>query len=379
MHHPPRPEGSSGLLQALAMPFRLASLLFVVLTSILLAIMAQLPLLAIAGIWITLVWITHYALQLIDDAANGQHDTRAASVEMANPFSDTRALVHPALAVALGAALLNNPEWPRLPVLLGAALLFPASLGACALSGRTLDAFNPVEMARVIRGLGPWYAVVVLAMAACGMAGMLLAGRTGWLVLDIALMQLLILLVYACIGGALFLRRHELDFEPRTSPERIDDQQRAERLAARQRFIDELYGNLRVRESAHAIATATAWLRQAGAARLQDDVHALLEAGKHWNEPREYPRLLRALVPVLQDMHQPALALQVAEACLRVWPQYAPDSEADATSLVTYALQTGRRREAARLLQNYLQRAGEAAPGGPLQALCTRLQDIVPG
>ena len=62
------------LLRALAMPFQLASLLFVALTSVLLGIFISGDLIrflvSIAAIWLILVWLTQYALVLIDDAVS---------------------------------------------------------------------------------------------------------------------------------------------------------------------------------------------------------------------------------------------------------------------------------------------------------------------
>ena len=74
----------------------------------------------------------------------------------------------------------------------------------------------------------------------------------------IASLQLLLLLVYAAIGGALYERRLELGFEPRISPERAAERVEAERLARRQQFIDGLYKDLRVREAPRAVAERAA-------------------------------------------------------------------------------------------------------------------------
>lgn len=366
------------LLRALAMPFQLAPLLFVAMSSVLLGLFLGGGLITLVicmlAIFLLLGWLTHYALALIDDAANGVRESQAASVEMAGFFEDARAWVHPALAVATIVLLLLNPDWPRLPALAGAALFLPASLGATALSGRALDAFNPVEMARVMRGLGIWYPAVVLFMLACIVIALAATRLLGSLMLSIAAIQILLLLSYAAIGGVLYMRRQELDFEPRRSPERIADNQEHERIATRQRFIDSLYKDLRVRESARAQIAAARWLRDTEARHLHGDMAAILAAGTHWNESREYARLLRGLLPVLLDLRQPGLALQAAEAGIAQASEFCAETEPHTIDLVSYALQTGRRRAAARLLENYLQRAGDAAPGPHLLALRERLQ-----
>jgi len=57
-----------------------------------------------------LVWMTNYALRLIDDAANGVHESATASAEMlADPYLDSRAWIHPAIAISLAAMHLLHP------------------------------------------------------------------------------------------------------------------------------------------------------------------------------------------------------------------------------------------------------------------------------
>lgn len=366
------------LLRVLAMPFQLASLIFVALTSLLLSVFLGGDLIrlvvSLLAIFVLMVWITHYALALIDDAANGVREIQTASVEMATFFADARGWIHPFIAVVIGTLLHLHPEWSRLPVLAAAALLFPASLGACAMSGHALDALNPAAMARLISGLGPWYLVTVLFMLACAAAGVVIVRTVDSLLVVIAAIQMLLLLAYAWMGGVLYMRRGELDFEPRRSPEKAAMDAEATRRADRQQIIDGLYADLRVRESRRALDKATAWLRGVPAGQLHGDVHALLTSGTGWTEPREYPKLLRGLVPMLLDMRQPALALALAEAALAVAPEFSVEGEAQTSALVSYALQTGRRRMAARLLDNFLARDGSVRPGPSLQALRERLQ-----
>jgi hypothetical protein len=362
------------LLRALAMPFQLASLLFVALTSVLLGIFIGGGLIrfvvSVAAIWILLVWLTQYALVLIDDTANGVRESRAASVEMAaDALQDARAWIHPALAVATGVVLYLHPEWPRLPALAFAALLFPASLGACAISGHALHALHPGELARVMRGLGIWYPAVVLFVLACALLGLLIARRAESMIVIVASAEMLLLLAYAGIGGVLYVRRRELDFEPRRSPERIAQREEEARHGVRQQFIDGLYKDLRVRESARAARDAGRWLQEAKPEHLKGDLHALLQAGRQWPEPREYPRLLRGLIPLLLEMKQPGLALVLADAGLAATPKFAPAAEPETLALIRYAQQTGRGRLAQTLLENYLGGTPAPQPGPELRAV----------
>ena len=367
------------LMRCLAMPFQLQSLIFVVLTSALLGFfiggdLVRL-LVSVATIWLLLVWLTQYALHIIDDAANGVRESQTASVEMATAFLDARAWIHPALAVAIGVALYFNPQWPRLPVLLGAAVIFPASLGACAMTGYALHALHPGEIARVIRGLGVFYPLVVAFVLGCALLGVLIVQSTESMFLIVATIEMLLLLVYAGLGGALYLRRRELGFEPRVSPERIAERVESERHAERQRFVDELYKDLRVRESARAAGNAARWLRASRPEHLKGDLHAILEAGRKWSEPREYPRMLRGLIPVMLEMKQPALAFSLVEAGLAAAPDFAPAAEAEALQLIRYAQHTGRKRAARQVLENFLGAKSASPPGAQLLALKSAMED----
>jgi len=367
------------LLRCLAMPFQLQSLIFVVLTSALLSFFTGGDLIrlvvSLAAIWMLLVWLTQYALHIIDDAANGVREAQTASVEMATAFLDARAWVHPTLAVAIAVMLYLNPSWPRIPVLIGAAILFPASLGASAMTGHALHALHPGEIARVMRGMGVFYPLVVAFVLGCALLGMLAAQRLESMVLTVAVIEMLLLVVYAGIGGELYLRRHQLGFEPRLSPERVAERQESERQAERQRFVDELYKDLRVRESARAAGNAARWLRASRPEHLKGDLHAILEAGRRWSEPREYPRMLRGLVPVLLEMKQPALAFTLVETGLASTPGFAPAAEAEALALIRYAQQTGRRRAARQLLENFLGANAAAPPSAQLLALKSAMDD----
>lgn len=359
------------------MPFQAASLFFVALSSLILGFFTSAGgpyiVLALFALWLMLCWLTQYAFKLIDDIANGAREPAVASMEMLNPFDDARAWVHPALAAALALALWLRPNIPVTPMLVTAALLFPVSIGAVAMSGRARDALNPLAMGHVARGLAHYYLLAVLFAALCAIAGIALARSPLWSFAKIAGMQLLLLLVYAFIGGALYQRRIELGFAPRQSPERVDENRRLERERQRQQMIDGLYRDLRVREHARAVAGAKRWFESADTAQLHEDVKALLQAGNGWGEPRGFALLLRGLVPTLLAMKQPSLAMTVTEAALAIAPTFAPEAETDTVAMIQQALHTGRKRTARTLLDNYIARMGDAAPGAAISALQEKL------
>lgn len=369
------------LLRVMAMPFQLSSLLFVAISSFMFGVILGgdliRMLIGLAALWIMLVWFTTYAFRMIEDAANGVRAATVADSEMTNPFTDARGWMHPALAVALTGLHLWKPALlPLTPTLVIAALLFPPSIAAAAMSGLARDAINPVAVFNVIRGLGPWYPALVAACAGFALLGMQVVRLLDRSMLMFALLEVMLLMAYACIGGVVHLRRVELGFAPRFSPERRDERAEQERTSRRQKMFDEMFEQSRGRHGDRVLQTITQWLAAAEPHQRHGDVQALIASGARWNEPREFGRMLRGLLPLLVQWRQPALALSVADAGLAAVPSFAPAEETTAIALIDYAVQSGRRRAGATLLANYL--AAQPAEQEPrLAALRSRWHSLV--
>jgi hypothetical protein len=364
------------LLKALGMPFHVSSLLFVGTTSLLLAlIITAATMLAIPAMALILIWFTQFTFTLIDDAVNGKKETAPASAEMLSPWGDMRCWVHPMLTLAIGLGLMLQPQIPRVPVLVACALLFPASLGAIALTGRAIDALNPLALVRVMRGLAHYYLLAVLWVVSCVALGVLVTMSGMWLFLQLVAVQLLLLLTCAFIGGAVYVRRVELGFEPLVSPERTALREEHDRTTQRQHMIDTLFNEVRMRHQAGALATVRQWIEKAAPHQLPDDMKAVLAAGASWSEKRGYAALLRELAPLLIAMRQPGLAFAAVEAGLAAAPGFTLEQESAAVTMIRYALQTGRKRLAATLLANFMGSTAIAGtPCAELLELQARLQ-----
>jgi len=246
------------------------------------------------------------------------------------------------------------------------------------MTGRARDALSLVLMWRVVRGLGPWYLPLVVFLTLCPLVGGAMAIRMSSGTLKVAIVEMLVLIAYAAVGGAIYQRRFELGFDPRRSPERVAERLEAERVARRQQMLDGLYNDLRVRKVAQAVAGAREWLRKAAESELTGDVNAILTAGRSWPEVRHYPKFLEGLLPALVELNQPALACTVAEAGLAFSADFNLGSEKEVTTLIGYALDTSRPRTAAKMLENFQRRAGPShQPGPQLMALRERIQSKV--
>lgn len=369
------------LLRALTLPFRPASLLFVALTSLFLSVVLSaggiVGLLALFGLYVTAVVLTRYAFRMIEDAANGVRDAAVVDISMLNPLDDARTFIHPALAVLLLVAHLTWPDWPAVPTLVAVALLFPPSIAATLLDGRARDAFNPVAIGAVIRDLGIWYPLTVLGTAAlCALAVLLVRWlQRGWLMM--AGLELLLLLIYAWIGGAVYMRRFELGFLARHAPERKAQAAAHERDRRRQHMLDRVYTDLNGREPRRALAHLQQWLAEADPQMLPGDVDEIIAAGRAWDEPRAFPRLLRGLAVLVQQRQQTALALKITETGLALDQAFAPADETAVVAIAGHAMHTGRRRTALRLIDNFLRTLPDGATAGaPLRALRKTLEPL---
>lgn len=363
----------------LSMPFQVGSLLFVALSSLVLGLLVGsrnivILLFGLWALWVTLTWLTNYAVRMIDDIADGVRKAAAAEVEQANAVADPRAWVHPLLGVLLLVLHATRPGLPVAPTVIAAVLLFPPSLAASAISGRALDSLNPRAVFEVMRGFGPWYPLAVLATAFWAALGALTVRllQPGWLYF--AVMELLLLLTYASIGGIVYQRRFELGFEARHSPERRDETERQERGKRRQQLLDHLFESLRAKDVSRAIDAASHWLRNADSYQFAQDAQAMLSAGRQWNEPAQYRQFVLGLMPLLLERQQPALALAAAEALRAAGGRFVPGDEASTVALADFALRTGRRRTAQAMVEDFLASPAGAGRAGPrLAQLCATL------
>jgi hypothetical protein len=357
----------------------MSSMLFVAMSSFILALITRNQgaaiFMSILPITMMMVWLTQFAFTMIDDVANGRREAATATHEMLSPFGDPRCWVHPALAAALSLGLFFLPQVPPAPVLIAAWLLFPASLGALAVSSRVFDALNPVAMWQVVRGLGPYYVLLLVATLLAGAVTLWILQSDLWAMARFALCELILLEVYALIGGTLHQRRLELGFDPISSPERELEQAEGERRQRRQRVFDDVYRKLCVRETPKAIAAAREWFDSLPTVELQRDVAALLEASRSWSEPKAFGNFAQGMITPLLAARQPGLALAMTEEATRQAAGFAPALESDALALARYAQQTGRKGVARTLLQNYVAKLKDGQPGADLLALQQQLSE----
>ncbi len=128
------------LLRAMAFPLHMSSVLFIAMSSLILALITRgqgaALFMAILPFYMMMVWLTQFAFTMIDDVANGRREAATATAR------DAQSLWRSALLGASGVGrrhrlgLFFLPQVPPAPVLVAAWLLFPASIGAIAVSSQ---------------------------------------------------------------------------------------------------------------------------------------------------------------------------------------------------------------------------------------------------
>jgi hypothetical protein len=319
-------------------------------------------------------WIAKYGYVLLGEAANGITRAPVPSIETFGPFDGPGPIAQLVIGYLLY-QLADRLAAPIGTVLLSVALaLLPASIGVLGATHHPLDALNPRILWRMIHGLGAYY-VLVLGLVGLYVALALIAVR-----LDLpesvglAAAGLGFLSIFAFTGGVIYERRTELGIEPRASPERAAAKARDARSRERQRVLDEVYGPLRAREYARAVAPLAVFLDAAVAAELAVDVPAIMAQAVQWDDQRGLATVSRCLISSLLRSGELALALGVAdEACNRL-ARFAIESEPETVVLSRYAREVGRSRLALLLLDRFVSMRPEFPLGTEAAALRSELQ-----
>lgn len=301
---------------------------------------------------IVLSWLFKYAYVLLDLSSEGVVEPPVLSAEMVNPVEQ-----RPLMQLAICGAGFGLAWWiGGVPgYALGAAflVLLPATAAVLGVTGSAIEALNPLTLARVMRGLGSAYLVLLAATIAFAAAICGLEHLPVWGVVKTAAAQWLLLSLFSLVGGAIYERREALGHEPQVSPERAAEREERERVRRREHMLDDAYVPARIHESQRVVEPLRRWLDAAGGAQLEADARAFLERAANWNDPGAYALVARLVIARLVAVRKFALALECFEAARRVAPGPAMASPADLQVLIQHARATGRARLAERL-------AGEA-------------------
>ncbi|MES1263511.1 MAG: hypothetical protein ABUL69_04090, partial [Peristeroidobacter soli] len=278
---------------------------------------------------------------MIEQIADGATEPPVMDADMVSPF-ETRPLATTAVLI-LGATLawkVGGPAGIALAVAL--LLVFPAQAALIAMGDNVFNAMNPIAWLRVIRGLGPLYAMLLIALAAVVGINLLVGKYISSMFIRVAVFLLSEVGFFGLIGSSIWLRRKPLGFEPSRSPERAAERAESERVKVRARMMDEVFENARIGKYVDATAPLARWMRDLDADfAVRDSLH-IAERALKWN-------LLPALNPIgstlirhLLRFGRPDAALKIYEQFRQRSPQFTMDSAMDLRNLADYADSVGR-------------------------------------
>lgn len=339
------------LLRAAALPLQFTALLFGALLAFALWMIAGMGVLGVVRVVplvFVLIALANYSRDLLVAAANGMDEAPVATVDLLAAFRLGPLLLWLLLGGGAAAALLWSAGPLDGALVAGLVLcLWPLALAALMLADGLAGALNPLEWLRTVTGLGAWY-LVLLAYAVV-LCALNFAAASLALALRLEIGVLSVLSLHAAIGGALHLRRNELDYEPVRSPERAARRAAEERRQQRDRMFDGVYVHSRGTDWMRAAGPLEQWLQAATPELALADARELAARSREWGDPRGLALVTRALVAHLLRLRQPGLALEVFEAALPQVPDLTPATPEELRALAAHARALGRPKLAATL------------------------------
>jgi len=320
--------------------------------ALLLAVAANAGLLGIPMAFILTSWFFKYAYILFDHTVQGFDEPPTLDIQMLNPLDEQRPLAQVAILgliyVAVNFVRHSLGSIPAAGMAVLAALLLPASVAILGLERNIIKAANPVAWVRMVMGLGPTYALVLVIIAGYALLIAFLARWELWLPVEIAIFMFCILSIFSVLGGALYERRHELGLEAWASPERTEELRRKQDLRDSEKEVTEAYGQMRAGSHTHAWELLQNWLAARGNA--PDDYRWLCGRVDSWGDPRYMTRLTEDYVDRLLVLERNGEALDVVARRLTDDPSFRPKTAAATLQIARLAAAGGGTPRVARTL-----------------------------
>ncbi|HEV7607023.1 MAG TPA: hypothetical protein VGO61_06785 [Steroidobacteraceae bacterium] len=328
-------------MRVLLVPFHPTNLLMVGIFGVLVAICVSSGL---YGLYIALllqIWVLKYCFVMIEHLADGASEPPVMDMDMLSPL-ETRPWIQAALIA--GGGWLCYRIGGNSGVLLAIALLalLPATVAILGFGEPPWQALNPLLWVRVTRGLGPYYAMLLMALLVGAGVWMLLARVNLWAIIEVPIALWCEVAFFSLVGAALFLRRKQLGFEPSRSPERAAARAEAERLKLRARMVDDVFQLVRIGKHVDATAPLAKWLRDTDPEHVSKDAYHVAEQALRWEMPAALNPIGSTLIRHLMSFGRPDAALAVFEILRSHARNFTMDSAPDLRTLAEYAESTGR-------------------------------------
>lgn len=328
-------------LRVLLVPFHVTSLYLVAIFSVLLTLFSAGGLYGLIAQLFLQIWVVKYCYVVIEQLADGATEPPVMSTDMLSPF-EIRPWVQ--LGIIIGGTALCTAVGGAASLVLAAALLLllPASIAVLGIGEPFYQAVNPITLLRMVRGLGPYYLVILVSIPVYYGILWLLARFGVWTLVLNAAVLICQLSFFSLIGGCIFLRRQQLGFEPSRSPERAASREEAERVKLRARMIDDVFQQVRIGKHVEATRPLAQWLRDLdGPTAAQDAQYVAIQA-LGWDNIAGLNTIGSTLIRHLLRAGRPDAALAIFERLRTRSPALTVDSPDDLRTLAEYAESVGR-------------------------------------
>jgi hypothetical protein len=293
-------------------------------------------------------WFFKYCFVILDSVVAGDDEPPVLAIEMVNPISEQRPLVLGALILAAGMAVIALQRRFGSAVGFGAVIVLtwvlPANIAVLGYTRNIAKAIWPPALLTLIRVLGRDYLLLNgVTLASAGAIYWVAAHEISTLLVLIAT-QLLLLLTFCLIAGAMFEHRMELGIDTLTRHERMAERAVRENQAERGHMLDTAHAKFRVRKPLEGWQEIESWLRaRAQGANQLSEYRAVLEATSHWDDVRAADRLANDFVALLLAKRANGEALLVVEQRLATNPKYQVVPPARAIRIAELAGLAGKR------------------------------------
>lgn len=329
-------------LRILLVPFQLTSLLLVVVFSLLITLFsAANSILGIAAQIFLQIWVLKYCYVLVEALADGATEPPVMSSDMLSPF-ETRPWVQLGLIVAASTLCVAVGGAFAVVLTVIFALLLPASIAVLGIGQPFYQAVNPLTLFRMISGLGPYYLLILVSMPIYAGIILLLQRLGAWALFQNAAFLICELSFFSLIGGAMYLRRRQLDTEPSRSPERQAAKEESERVKLRARMIDEVFQQVRIGKHVEATRPLAQWFRDLDGPTAALDAQYVAAQSLGWDNVAGLNTIGSTLIRHLLRAGRPDTALRVFEQLRARSPTLTVDSPDDLRTLADYAENAGR-------------------------------------
>jgi hypothetical protein len=302
-----------------------------------------------------------YCYAVLRNVARGWNHFPPPDIESTNPVGAMAVVLHYVFFASLTYLVVSTPfigDALRVVLLGVVALVFPASAAVMGMTNSLFAALSPLSVVTVARELGADYAKLVavcVALFALGFLGQSL-GAISWVLglLADVLSVWTSLALFLAIGAA--LRAHRSEFDLLEGLDDADERDERERRVEWQRSLDRAYASVRSGLPAQAYRTIKELIASEGDSL---DIYQWTFNGMlAWDEPHHAALLGERFARRLWDEGRKVDALDLAQRCLKLSPQFVPPAEFTA-ELATYARSIGRHR----IADDLLGAAGAEAPG----------------